>query len=493
MSNAVGVTGGGWPRKAGRAMAVAFAAALLCWPALWNGYPLLMSDSAEYIHDGSPIWGTLLQPSDLRLIETRSEIYSLVILPLHRNVTAWPVIAWQALLTAWTLWLVVRGMAVRRPLAGSMGEGSLVACYLAIVAGLALCSDVAWHVSYVLPDILGPVLYLCLFLLVFADETLQRWEFVAVMAMAWWCVAAHASHLVVACGVCALLGLAWLLRWQAMRRRGRGLLTIFGVVLLAAGAQTALHQRIYRQASLFGLRPPFLMARSIADGPAKLYLRQHCATLHWTICSYVDRLPDHDAVFLWDPRGIWMTATWQQQRALFAEEMPLVRGTLHAYPRQQIERSLLNFYRQLTTFGIQPVPDFNFIPADTLNGLFPGLNERYHGTLQSRDALHEGVFRDLYDPVVVLSALAIGGLLPWVWRSRQPALQGLCAVVLFTVVANAFVAGVTSGVYARYQGRVIWLLPLLACLLVWVRVDAWRHRVTHRGRERSSMAASDLY
>jgi hypothetical protein len=113
--------------------------------------------------------------------------------------------------------------------------------------------------------------------------------------------------------------------------------------------------------------------------------------------------------------------------------------------------------------------------------------------LQSRDALHEGVFRDLYDPVVVLSALAIGGLLPWVWRSRQPALQGLCAVVLFTVVANAFVAGVTSGVYARYQGRVIWLLPLLACLLVWVRVDAWRHRVTHRGRERSSMAASDLY
>ncbi len=38
----------------------------------------------------------------------RSFIYSLGILPFHWNMTVWPVIALQALLVAWLLWLTVR-------------------------------------------------------------------------------------------------------------------------------------------------------------------------------------------------------------------------------------------------------------------------------------------------------------------------------------------------------------------------------------------------
>jgi hypothetical protein len=322
-------------------------------------------------------------------------------------------------------------------------------------------------VSFVLPDILGPVLYLCVFLIVFAAGELSGWELVGLALLAWWCVVSHGSHLLVAGALCVVLVLAWLLRWRVLRGCGGRLVGLAGVVLLAAGAQMELHARIYHTASLFGFRPPFLLARILADGPARGYLQRNCATLPWTICEFVQELPTNDAQFLWNPGSIWLKATPRQRQGLMQEEMPLVRATVHAYPLQQGERSLANFYDQLTTIGVYNCPDFNLFPAEMLNGIFPGLYDRFHRTPQSRDAMYEAVFRPVYNVAAVLSALTVAVLLPWLWRSREQRLQGLCVVVLFTVVANAFVTGVLSGVYPRYQGRVVWLLPLLAGLLLY--------------------------
>jgi hypothetical protein len=55
-----------------------------------------------------------------------------------------------------------------------------------------------------------------------------------------------------------------------------------------------------------------------------------------------------------------------------------------------------------------------------------------------------------------------------VLRRRPARLIGLSAVVIFVVIANAFVTGVFSNVEVRYQSRVIWLMPLLAILLALV-------------------------
>jgi hypothetical protein len=194
----------------------------------------------------------------------------------------------------------------------------------------------------------------------------------------------------------------------------------------------------------------------------------------------VQRLPMTDDQFLWERNGIWMTATWQQRLSLQREEMPLARATLRAYPLQQARRSLGNFGRQLVDFGIYNYPDFNVWDAGVLDGIFPGLYARYHATRQSQNRMHEAGFRVVYAVVVAASVVCILWLLPWAWRSGPERLRGLCAVVLFTVVANALVTGVLSGVYARYQGRVVWLLPLLAAAMV------YGYREAARGRERGA-------
>jgi hypothetical protein len=239
------------------------------------------------------------------------------------------------------------------------------------------------------------------------------------------------------------------------------------VVVLAAASQMALHGRIYGRATLFGYRPPFLMARFLADGPAREFLQQHCAGSSWVICRHVGHLPEFEWMFLWKPDGIWQTSSLEERQELSREEMPLVRATLRAYPMQQAQRSLENFGEQMVTLGLYHYADTDSVPRAVLDRVMPGLYDVYQKTRQRRDLLHESFFRVLYPAVAWLSLGVALLLLPWTFRSGQTRLAALTVVVLFVVPANAFVTGVLSGVYARYQDRVVWLWPLLAALIVW--------------------------
>ena len=67
---------------------------------------------------------------------------------------------------------------------------------------------------------------------------------------------------------------------------------------------------------------------------------------------------------------------------------------------------------------------------------------------------------------LILSLVLIGLFAPSVWRRRRSKLIGLTAVIVFVILANAFFTGVLANVEARYESRVIWLLPLVAALPV---------------------------
>ena len=43
-----------------------------------------------------------------------------------------------------------------------------------------------WFVSLIMPDILGPALYLSIYLLVFAGDTISPRERLAIVVIAWW-------------------------------------------------------------------------------------------------------------------------------------------------------------------------------------------------------------------------------------------------------------------------------------------------------------------
>ena len=99
--------------RIGRSLVVAAGALVMLWPAIFNGYPLLYPDSISYLGDGRPLARILFLHTPKGYLAMRSEFYSLGIFPFHWNVTAWPIIVLQSLLTSYILWLVVRSFAAR--------------------------------------------------------------------------------------------------------------------------------------------------------------------------------------------------------------------------------------------------------------------------------------------------------------------------------------------------------------------------------------------
>jgi len=434
--------------------AVIAGALLMLWPAFLNGYPLFYPDSMSYLGDGRPLARILLLHGPKDYLAMRSEIYSLGIFFFHWDVTAWPVAALHVLLTSYAIWLVVRSLALRHA----------AQKFLALVALVSLTTSLGWYACFIMPDILGPVLYLSIYLLVFARETLSVRERWAVSAIAWWAMAAHSTHLMLAVGVCILLGLLLLLRWPATRARGRGVAWVAAIAVLAAGAQMALHGYLYGEPTLNGNRMPYLTARIVADGPGRWYLQQHCGELRWAICAWAGSLPQTDDDFLWTDGGVWQSASMEERQRMLREEMPLVLATLRAYPRAQMQRSLANFWQEFNDFGLW---DFGPDPwvESQIDTVLPGTQARYMRTRQAQSRLPNEFFTTVQQWMVMASALAIVAGVPFLWIRRRWRVLGLAATIVPVVVANALVTAVLSEADSRYQSRVIWLIPLTAGLI----------------------------
>ena len=436
-------------------VAVPLGALLLTWPALYSGYPLLYPDSMTYLEDGRPVARALFLHRFSDYYGMRSFIYSLGILPWHWNVSPVPIVALNALLAAFVIWLVTRSVLPRR-------TGLL---YLILLGLLSLLTSLSWFVSLIMPDILGPLLYLCIYLVVFARETLTRAEHMSVAVLAWWAVASHATHLILAAGVCVLLALLLALRFRPMRGRWRAVGEVSCIVLIAVVSQVALHAYLNGEPSLNGERPPFLTARLIADGPGRWYLEQSCPAANLVVCDFIRELPHETDAFLWGDDSILQKAGPEGAKRMRDEEAGFALATLRTYPREQLSSSAANFWQQLTAFGLWDLGPNGWVPQ-VFDHALPGQLRRYLESRQARDVLPLDLFTSVHNWTVIAALVIAGVCAPLSWRWRRPRLAGLSVVIAFTVVANALVTGALSSVEDRYEARVIWLVPLLAGLLL---------------------------
>jgi hypothetical protein len=442
------------PGSVRRAASVLLGALLLTWPALLNRYPILYPDSITYLADGRPVARALFHHEFAGYYGMRSLIYSLVIQPFHQNVTPWPVVALQAFLAAYVLWLVVRSILSRQ----------VVSRYLLLVALLSLFTSLSWYASLVMPDILGPLLYLSIYLLVFARDTLSLPERLAVTLIAFWAVASHATHLVLAIGLCLLLVVLRLLRCPPLEHRMKAVGEIALLAVVAAASQLALHAYLYGKPSLNGDAPPFLAARVIADGPGRWYLQQHCGEVDFALCDSADELPDNSDDFLWNPQGIWASAAGDGDDRIRREEIPFVLAVVRAYPLEQLSLSAANSWQQLAAFGLWDLCRNGWV-LEAFDTALPGGKPSYLKSWQAADDLPLDFFSGVQYWVIVASLPAILVLTLLLRRFPSTRLPGLSAIILPALVANACVTGTLSNVEERYQSRTVWLLPFLAVVL----------------------------
>jgi hypothetical protein len=429
--------------------AVLAGALLLIWPAFFNGYPLLFSDSGAFLH----------QTLGPLMLWDKPYIYGPFLHAFHWRISLWgPVIA-QGLILSHLLWLtqrVLRGHAA--PL-----------WHMGLCAFAALATAAPFSAALLMPDIFAPIVVLGLFLLGFGGAALTRLERGYLVALVALGIAAHLVHLPLALGlwVIALLLRVW--RYPA-RLFAMALPVVIAVAVLFV-TNTIGHGR-------FALSPhgaSFMLARLQEDGPATALLKARCPDAGWYLCAFTDRLPMPANDFLWAPDSpVNRNATGQPRflggMMLAPEAGQIVTETLRADPLGVARAMAGNALVQLGSFGIGDTLDEAHFTVAIRPRIAEGFPARELAAFdQARQA--QSLLKDALTPLnplyllVVLLALPV---LAWAaWRGQGLALA-LALFVLAAVLGNALICGGLSAPHPRYGARIMWLLPV-AAWLCWPR------------------------
>jgi hypothetical protein len=423
----------------------------LIWPALWNGYPIVFSDTGTY----------LSQAMHRYLGWDRPPFYSLFLLPLHHGQTTWPVVMAQAALTVLTLDLTRRALGVSRW------------WLLVLTVFLATASSLPWIVSELMPDLFTPLLVLLLTLLVFARARLWPWERVAVGVLAAFMIVAQQSSVPLACGLLiVLIPMQWVFVGSRLaprtRPRSRAMLAALSPLLVpgcAIAALVAVNFVGFGRLSLSPYGNVFVLARVIYDGPGMTVLRRDCPDRGWALCPYLDRFPPSVDQFLWTPDSPIMLAGGH--KAVSADADAIIRAAMAANPGMLLAAGWNNTIEQLTRFDsgdglernwtaqVGPWIDRDFPPRESA---------AFHAARQQMGLLEVPPALLAAHRIVALAGIAAAfALLPLAWRRRHMATWFLI-VSLVTLPLSAAITGGLSVPHDRYQSRIVWLPAAMALL-----------------------------
>ncbi len=144
------------------------------------------------------------------------------------------------------------------------------------MAALAVGTSLPWIASFAMPDIFAAVLIMAATLLLFYRDRLRRWEHVCVWLLLFASILFHGSHSLLMLALLPVaFGLGWLLKMDAYslkRFAGMALVAVAVATLAAAGYAAAIQAKTGDEFR----RPPFMIARVLADGPGRAYLRYSC-------------------------------------------------------------------------------------------------------------------------------------------------------------------------------------------------------------------------
>ncbi len=447
------------------------------WPALYNGQPFFFPDTTAYVRGADAgisklthrksVWTEALPTTganvshkpggkrDDRAILAGRSVYYGAVLYAGSALAFWPTVLFQA-----ALFLLAIGLTLFNLEAFSWPR------LAALAALLAAATPVAFFNSFLMPDVFsGLAIMAAGNLLAFGRKMsgAQRALWLFILAVA---VLFHFSNLIIAA---ALLVAAAL--WSLADRNavsGKGALLILVAVIAGVGGEAVFDLGVAKLTGAAPIRPPFVMARLIADGPGYRYLKQNCAQPGFVVCTFLDRLPDSSSEdILWShdaAKGIFEPATPEIKRVLSAEQYRFAAAVVAYEPLESAAAVAENVWSQLSSFGLATFnyPDFERAQfADKLP-------EPYRSRLAATPAAHEGM------PVAALTSLVYAGVLAALlalvgsWALGRDARAGsrqLTAIFLAGLFLNAVVCGALSKPDPRYQARVIWLLPALVLML----------------------------
>ena len=425
---------------------------VLLAPALWNGFPFMFYDSGVFIE--LSIQGGF-SPE-------RSAFYASFLSAFRPSFSLWPAMVAQVLMTV----LVMAAFA--RALLPGLSAGR----FFAWVVVLCIATGLPWYAAEILPDILAPLLVICLYLLGFHADRLGWPRKMALTAVAVLAATSHASHLGLAAGLVALTALIQIAtRHTALPSaapRWRLPALVFTLSLLAL-----VTSNFARTGEVFVSRsgPAFVLGRLVQDGIVKRLLDDTCPGSGYRLCAYKDTLPADANNYLWGQDSpFWKLGGFE---GTADEAQRIIVDSLKRYPWLHLKTAARNTLEQLVTFetgdGIEPLFD---VPVPAMQRQIPEQLEDYRAARQQNDQIAFRWINAVQVPVGAAAIAALAAILVTAVRRRTWSDRVfLPAFILIALLGNAFICGALSNPQDRYQSRLMWLVCFAVLLLLAKRRD----------------------
>ncbi len=460
---------------------------LALWPAIWIGSPLLFADSAGYYRGGGVAIDMLLDrltppmteappaeplvgagagrsadvappAADPPVIGLRSLPFSLV-----TNVTmrSGGVMGTVIVLSALTSWLIVLFTAV-------LPARARASVAVATVAATML----PFYTSQLMPDILAGTLILAAMVMAVRPD-LNAWLRLAMLAIICFSITAHYAHIPLGGAICVALAIVY------AARRSFGWAALSMASLIAALAVNVVVSALVPSGggggglSVAPARFPIMLARSMADGPARKYLEQNCPEAGFTLCEIYETFPPNVGAALWGEDAIFARASTAQARQIIAEEPELLWEAFKAYPVEQSVALAENAWKQLFLVGFPPIAS-----ADV------ALDGPRELVVTRTDHLDGPTSAILTNVQLAAIAVALVGLVAGYRHMGRPT-RAAFWILATGLLVNAAVCGGLSAPVNRYQGRIIWVLVLFG-LTVGAMHPAWSRRDVAYSSRRAS-------
>ncbi len=466
-----------------------------------NGQPSVFQDTQEYYGSANSIFHNLLHRDQIGVLRntagevvprsaaadprtvaaesgrilSRPIFYGLLLFPLHKLGTLWLMAAVQAALAAYVVLVLWRSVLPTAPIYN----------YYGLMGLLAAVTPLAFFSGFAMPDIFAFIGAVAAAAALFCWDRLRPLDRVGVWVALFASLLFHTSHLMsgvlwIALGVGLLASAGASPRVTAIR------VSPIVFALVAAMLCNLAFNLVWRaEHGLKPLRPPFLAARILADGPGRLYLREACGRGEdWALCRFKD-LPlddNHAILFSKDPAfGVANVADVEALERIDREELRFVVAAILHRPFHQVMASLRNTALQLVTFGpggtlISPVKMLSNRVGQRV-GLSTLVPNAEH--CRVKDDCGPRLPAQVWHVIHIVGLVGAVGFLAWrlsgadaaplFLRRERNSYGGHRAVTvsLFFVVvliANAAICGAMSAPASRYQSRMIAVAPLAAWL-----------------------------
>jgi hypothetical protein len=275
-------------------------------------------------------------------------------------------------------------------------------------------------------------------------------------------VTVHLTHLPLGLGL--LLAAFGLLRATGQARPWQRIRPALVALLMGVFAIGSFNYVRSGRATLASGSDTFLFGHLVDSGIASRLLAEHCPERDYLLCPQRRSLPMSVDELLWVDK--LELHPWQRSREIAQDTQRMLRDSLREYPALHLQVAIDYTLRTLARFRTGEGLDADARPLieAQLARFVPGDLPEFRSARQQADQLPVDQLRTVHTPVgwmllllgsLVLLLGALSGRSSFAHRGMS-----FLAFVFAALLLNAALSGNLSGIYDRYQSRLVWLVAL---------------------------------